>query len=352
MRKRDQVRMWGNMEIFVFQRENGEFHTNSTIAQFLNREFNCTLITYRKTHFLILRLALSLKLLILNVNRLRNNYTLIFQFPPKFEEIPTILISQTLGHKPIAIVHDLDHLRNIRNLGLIFFLDRTGIKMLKKSKVIVHPGRMADYLELMGVQISGHFELWPHTVKENQLLNYSSKEKHQSSKQVKIKILYAGNLDKKKCAFLYDIDNLNRKIEIYGESQCLKSSTNITIFESFPSDEPPLVDYETIGLIWDGDSLTEISGIYGRYQKINLPAKLSLYMAMGIPVVVSKDSNLAAFVEEEQIGICVSSLMDIPRMLSVEVWERYRNNCSRLRGRVTSGVDILSAVDNLIKMSE
>lgn len=338
------------MKIFIFQRENGEFHTNSSIAQILNRELDCKLITYKKTHFQIQRLALSIKLLILNLNRLRNKHTLVFQFPPKFEEIPTILISQTLGHKPIAIIHDLDHLRNIRNLGLIFFLDRTGIKMLKKSKVIVHPGRMADYLELMRVPISGHFELWPHIVKQNQLRNYSFKETHQSSKQVKIKVLYAGNLDKKKCAFLYDIDNLNRKIEIYGENQSLKSSRNITIFESFAPDEPPVVDYETIGLIWDGDSLTEISGVYGRYQKINLPAKLSLYMAMGIPVIVSKDSNLAAFVEEEQIGICVSSLMDIPRMLSVEVWEKYRNNCFRLRGRVTSGVDILSAVDNLIKM--
>lgn len=336
------------MKMFMFQREDGEFITNATIAQILNSELKCKLITYKKTRFKIQRLVLSIKLLILNFNRLRNKQTLVFQFPPKFEEIPTILISQTLGLKPIAIIHDLDHLRNIRNFGLIFFRDSTGIKMLKKSKVIVHPGRMADYLKSEGVLISGHFELWPHIVKREQLSNYAFKDTHQSSREVEINILYAGNLDKRKTAFLFEIDKLNRKIEIYGDNQNLKSSRNVKLFESFAPHEPPVFPYETMGLIWDGDSLSEISGIYGRYQKINLPAKLSLYLALGIPVIASKDSNLAKFVEEEQIGICVSSLMEIPYIISGEVWEKYRSNCFRLRGRVTSGADILSAIKNLI----
>lgn len=338
------------MKIFMFQRNNGEFYTNELIAQILNRELNCELIRYKKTGNSIHRLFLSIKLLIFSFNRLSNRQTLVFQFPPKFEEIPTILISQRLGLKPIAIVHDLDHLRNIRNLGLIFFLDRTGIKMLRKSRVLVHPGRMADYLESAEVKISGHFELWPHFVKQNPLRDAHLKKSNQVSTGVKIELFYAGNLAKEKCSFLYDVDKLNRKIEIYGDNPELNATQNIARFESFSTNEPPIINYETIGLIWDGDSLTGLDGTYGNYQKFNLPAKLSLYLAMGIPVIASKDSNLAPYIERKQIGICVSSLMDIPHTLSDEVWENYRKNCFELRERVFSGVDILSAMSIAIKI--
>ena len=73
---------------------------------------------------------------------------------------------------------------------------------------------------------------------------------------------------------------------------------------------------EEWGLVWDGDGIDVLHGLIGNYLKYNSSHKVSLYIAAGIPVIVSKESALAEFVEENKLGITVSSLLDLDKRIT------------------------------------
>ena len=70
------------------------------------------------------------------------------------------------------------------------------------------------------------------------------------------------------------------------------------------------------GLTWDGDGVDTLCGPLGDYLKYNSSHKTSLYIAAGIPVVVSKESALADYVEKNKLGITISSLLDLDRRIT------------------------------------
>ena len=53
----------------------------------------------------------------------------------------------------------------------------------------------------------------------------------------------------------------------------------------------------------------------GKYLKINNPHKLSLYLAVGLPVVIWDEAAEAEFVLKENVGFTVKSLYDLPEKL-------------------------------------
>lgn len=69
------------------------------------------------------------------------------------------------------------------------------------------------------------------------------------------------------------------------------------------------------GLTWDGDSIEELHGPLGNYLKYNSSHKVSLYIAAGIPLILSKDSALAEYVEKNKLGITISSLLELDQII-------------------------------------
>ena len=70
------------------------------------------------------------------------------------------------------------------------------------------------------------------------------------------------------------------------------------------------------GLVWDGDSIETCSGGKGEYLRINNPHKLSLYLAVGLPVIIWDEAAEADFVLRENVGFAVKSLYELSGKMS------------------------------------
>lgn len=85
------------------------------------------------------------------------------------------------------------------------------------------------------------------------------------------------------------------------------------------------------GLVWDGDSTKTCNGNWGTYLKIIAPHKFSLYILAGLPLIVWKDSAMAIFVKEKQIGITINSLSEIADIINQTTSEQYQTFCKNIR---------------------
>lgn len=141
-----------------------------------------------------------------------------------------------------------------------------------------------------------------------------------TTKKLTNTICFAGNI--KKSAFTGDLKNIaGVQFNIYGlgYNAGLNNSSAIAYKGAVDANILPVVIEGSFGLVWDGDSIEKCDD----YLRYNNPHKFSLYLAAGLPVIVWKESALASFVEEKSIGICVSSLTEIPEQLGRLNAERY-----------------------------
>lgn len=90
------------------------------------------------------------------------------------------------------------------------------------------------------------------------------------------------------------------------------------------------------GLVWDGESLTTCQGSHGlgEYLRYNASHKLSLYLASGMPVIVWQESGVAAFVNQNHLGLTVNSLEELP--------ERIGRLTENEKALISEGVGIMS----------
>lgn len=121
-------------------------------------------------------------------------------------------------------------------------------------------------------------------------------------------IIFAGNLDK--APFLRKMDQVY-PVNAFGITKNKKFPMNVNYFGSFDQEELAYELQGSFSLIWDGDSTETCSGPLGEYLKINNPYKVSMSLALGIPVIIWKKAALANFVSENKLGICVNSLQEI-----------------------------------------
>lgn len=78
----------------------------------------------------------------------------------------------------------------------------------------------------------------------------------------------------------------------------------------------------------------------GNYLKYNNPHKLSLYIASGMPVITWRQAAIAEFVEKNDIGFVVDSILQIPGIIDTideKTYLTYRNNIQKLQEKVIDG---------------
>ncbi len=157
-------------------------------------------------------------------------------------------------------------------------------------------------------------------------------------------IIFCGNLTKTKSAFLYamaDINAQNWDMDLYGTGiGDIGQAPFIKYIGSFSPDRPVVNENSDFGLLWDGDSISTCNGIWGSYLKLNNPHKLSLYIALNLPIIVWKEAAVAKLVEDNNIGFTISSLSDISDKLSALTYNDYqtfRKNLENFNRKVTSG---------------
>lgn len=243
--------------------------------------------------------------------------------------------------KIILLIHDIYFLREklddsesiikkfeIQNFNLVDY-------------IIIHNSKMKDILLKNGV-------ITP--MSEIELFDYLTDCKFSTnSVSEKTSVAFAGSLVREKSGFLY--------------SWVPDDRLNVVLFGKTDSELPKWYDYRGVakaeelpgllntdyGLVWDGESVSECSGDFGKYLMFNNPHKASLYLSAGIPLIVWDRSALASFVRDNKVGLCISSLEEIadaPKSSSAE-YMVLKENSMVLAERVRSGMYTMDALRRL-----
>ncbi len=276
--------------------------------------------------------------LFLSILCLRNS-TLFFQYPSDFKKIKFNKIFKLNSVKTICLIHDLEGLRyNSKNI-------KEEINNLNKfDYLIAHNSIMKEWLVANGCMANIIIlELFDYLL-ENKFLLENTRETD---------IAFAGNLEKNKSGFIYNLDEINNlTINLYGPSYVGTSNGNIKYQGQFSPEELVSKIEGKFGLIWDGASLNSCEGITGNYTRYNNPHKLSFYIASELPVICWSEMAIAKFVKEENIGICIDNLHELQSKLasiSTDQYNIYLENVRKVRRKVIDGGYLVSALNRIME---
>ena len=172
-------------------------------------------------------------------------------------------------------------------------------------------------------------------------------------------VVIAGNLAKEKSAYIYKIAGDKKckfHLNLYGPNYTVNEKVPDTDYMGIlPPEKLPSEIKGSYGLVWDGDSIETCAGIPGEYLRINNPHKCSLYLVSGLPVIIWKQAALASFIEENGLGITVSSISEISEKIQSVSDEEYRAMCIRVaevRKKLTNGKYFTEALKKALEIVE
>ena len=237
--------------------------------------------------------------------------------------------------------YDIDAIRGIMD----------GAKDLDTLKladgIIAHTPQMIEYLKEHGVNCPCvSLQFFDYLVKCD--------IKHSPISRDGLNILYAGNLGKSQFLNrLSDVHNVEQlQFNLYGKDYSGTGSKNIIYRGVFDNESISNVVGDW-GLVWDGDSIEKCNNAWGAYLKYNAPYKFSLYLAMGIPVIVWRESAMAQYVDLYHLGICVDSLNDIyetiQRLTDSEL-ALIQDGVTKYSEKVKSGLMLSTAVKQVLSL--
>lgn len=228
-------------------------------------------------------------------------------------------------NKVITIIHDLNILRGAR-----FFSEKKYIELT--DVLIVHTEAMKDWctqnMNCRKIVVLGLFDyLAPH----NQYITH----RYNNIKT----IAFAGNLAKS--TFIDYLHYSKLQIDLFGVGvEARKLDPCCKYRGCFSPSELHKHIHSMFGLVWDGDSIHECTGVNGDYLKYISPHKTSLYLSCGIPVIVWKKSALANFIEKNNIGVSVDSLENIDQIIGNMSQDNYytlQTNVRKIQYRILDG---------------
>lgn len=227
--------------------------------------------------------------------RLKQNTCLFVQYPANID-ICYKLLSRKEKIKSIAIIHDLQSLRGLRNL-------QEEIALLNGFDVLIsHNPAMTSFLRGHGVRSKtielGFFDYLLDTAEEV------------SQRYDRNRIAFAGNLNKS--VFIGNIGEIEGlHFSLYGPCAVNSFPENAEYMGSYSSEEIISRIVGGWGLVWDGDSLDTCSGINGRYLQYNCPHKSSMYIVAERPVIIWNKAAMADYVVSHHLGVAIDSLHDM-----------------------------------------
>lgn len=255
----------------------------------------------------------------------------VLQYPLKKYFSPVCHIAHARGAKVIALIHDLGSFRRKA------LTEEKEIRRLSNADLIIaHNATMRRWLERRGCTAKvielGIFDF----------LNHSRPaENHEPDGNYKV--VYAGNLQRRKNSFLYSIRPQGWSMVLYGIGFEASEATDTESldYRGFAKPSDLIKDAGgDFGLVWDGDSTRKCSGAYGEYLRVNNPHKTSLYIRCGLPVIIWKEAALAPFIVEHGLGLAIGSLEELDTLLpsvTPEQYSRMRKNVLDMAERLANG---------------
>jgi hypothetical protein len=195
----------------------------------------------------------------------------------------------------VALVHDLESLR------VTEFAAREAKNLAPYDALIVHSAAMRAYVDQLPPADSASVVLGP--------FDYLTDVPLPPTTDRPGKVYVIGHLRADKIGYLRGTDRLALPVELFGPGLAADDTELQSRWRGvLPPHAPRLEARNGFGLVWDGPSGRGLEDTFGEYLRYNSPHKFSLYMALGIPVIVSEDSALAPFVRTHGIGYAVSSV--------------------------------------------
>ncbi|MBC6910546.1 galactofuranosyltransferase, partial [Lactobacillus reuteri] len=238
------------------------------------------------------------------------------------------------------ITHDIDSLRLSEKDEE--FQKREIEQLNQTDGLIVHNQVMKKWLKEQGVKVP---------MIELGIFDYDNHETIKNNINYKKRICFAGNLEK--APFLEKLTLKSAHMEIYGANPAKNYKTGVDYKGQFSPDD--LLKYldQDFGLVWDGDSVETCNGRYGNYLRYNDPHKASLYLSMGIPVIIWKEAALAKFISQNNLGITIDSLNDLDTILKQITENDYKtikSNALQISEKLRNGTNIQNAVEKMERM--
>jgi hypothetical protein len=250
------------------------------------------------------------------------------------------------GARLYALLHDLDSLRHedspvSREMDVLQLFDG----------LVSHNPSMTLWLREQG---------FDRRVVNLNLFDYCAPQAppcHEEALGSPLKVVFAGNLSYPKARYIYDprITQLSGvELSLYGaffEPERVEGG-QLRYLGAFDPDRPALEGRHHFGLIWDGTSIEGCDGNYGHYTRFNNPHKLSLYMALGLPVICWREAAIARFVTGRGVGVVVQDLREIGSIAGRYSTREYlgmAQNAARLGERARRGEFLLEAVTRIAR---
>lgn len=241
----------------------------------------------------------------------------------------------------IAVIHDLP---SIQEGSIDKTLEITLLKQM--SMIICHNKKMAEILVESGIDRNRLVCL--------EIFDYlcDNVDKRKSKDNG---ITIAGNMSPVKAKYIYKLideyQDKNLIINLYGPNF---ENQNFKGYHGSLTPEELIKQIKgSYGLIWDGDSLDECNGLFGNYQKINNPHRVSMNLAAKMPILIWKKAALSEYVKENQVGLVIDSLTDIDTLLqsvTIEKYQEMQKNLEIVSDKIRNGYYTNKAIDNAIKM--
>ena len=259
-----------------------------------------TLNIYAKfPHFDLWRIRLKLK----------KDDVIVLQWP--FYRHAKHRMADLFSGKPVKLIlflHDINALRDSRKNEC----EEKRLLSLAET-IIVHTDAMKRYLTNSGID--------PQKVLVLSSFDYLTDEAVPHREQSDT-LVFAGNLTKS--TFLKQIpdDCFGMQFNCYGRRFDGNILNHLAYKGSFVPENVSSIE-GSWGLVWDGDSIDGCRGMYGEYLKYNSPHKVSLYIVAGLPVIIWKHAALAKYVVENDLGVVIESLRELPDVLHAISREQY-----------------------------
>lgn len=219
------------------------------------------------------------------------------------------------------LVHDINELRGITKYAGMDY-SKWDIRFSKiADKVILHSEPMKRFMVERGIK--------EEKIRILTAFDYLTDDLPRSERKKTKKIVFAGNLSKS--VFLSEISKAGLKLTMNCYGKWVDNlGAGLEYKGSFTPDNVSVLD-GSWGLVWDGETIDTCSGSMGEYQRYNAPHKLSLYIVAHLPVVIWKEAAMASYVMEKGLGICVSSLREVPAIIDAMTDDEYSDIVSNVK---------------------
>lgn len=241
--------------------------------------------------------------------------------------------------KIVLLIHDIDSIRFPQEAAKQYSHERVFWNLA--DVIIAHNNRMIEYL--LGQGVESH-------IVNLQVFDYMSDSAVVSDERRDGSIVIAGNLDGSKADYLRKLKEIKGcDFSLYGPGfEKQMEADNIIYRGAYPPDQLAENIQGSWGLVWDGVSTDTCTGAYGGYLRYNNPHKVSLYISLGLPVIIWKEAAEASFIEENGIGITVDSLDELGKRLEDISGEKYVEiveNIKDISSKLCRGGYLLDAVE-------